>query len=171
MPTVGKSGALSFALLLLVACSSFAQQPVTTFILVRHAEKDMTQSTPDPDLSAEGHARARRLALLFEKTEIAAVYSTPFKRTRQTVEPLAAGKKLTIQQYAVNDEKEVDKIFAAYKGKTVFIGGHSNTVPQLLNYITGDSQYTTFDDLDYGNIIIVSVTELRKPGSVIWLKY
>lgn len=92
MPTVGKSGALSFALLLLVACSSFAQQPVTTFILVRHAEKDMTQSTPDPDLSAEGHARARRLALLFEKTEIAAVYSTPFKRTRQTVEPLAAGK-------------------------------------------------------------------------------
>lgn len=170
MPTLCKP--VAFAIVVLsVLTAAFAQQPVTTFILVRHAEKDMTQSTPDPDLSAEGHARAMRLALLFEKADIAAVFSTPFRRTRQTVEPLAAGKKLVVQQYALHDEKAMDKIFAAYKGKTVLVSGHSNTVPQLLNYITGDSKYTTFDDLDYGNIIIVSITELQQPGNVIWLKY
>lgn len=170
MPTARKPVLLSFVVLLFVF-EVIAQQPVTTFILVRHAEKDMTQSTPDPDLSAEGYARAKRLALLLEKADIAAVYSTPFKRTRQTVEPLASLKKLDILHYASNDEKEMDKIFAACRGKTVLISGHSNTVPQLLNYITGDSKYTTFDDLEYGNIIIVSITELRKPGNVIWLKY
>ncbi len=170
MPTVRKPALLSIIVLLLVL-EALAQQPVTTFILVRHAEKDMTQSTPDPDLSAQGHERAGRLASLFEKTDIAAVYSTAFKRTRQTVEPLASAKKLAVQHYTLNDENEIDKIFIAHRGKTVLVSGHSNTVPRLLNYITGDSKYTTFDDMDYGNIIIVSITELRKPGNVIWLNY
>ncbi|MCX7636995.1 MAG: histidine phosphatase family protein [Cyclobacteriaceae bacterium] len=148
-----------------------AQQPVTTFILVRHAEKDMTQSTNDPDLSAEGRARAMRLAALLEKTEISAVYSTPFKRTRQTVEPVATGKKLMIQSYPVYDETELKKIFTTYKGKTVLLSGHSNTVPRILNFLTGTSLYSDFDDSEYGNILIVSLTELNTPGNVIWLKY
>lgn len=171
MPTVCKPISFYVVVMVLLVSAVHAQQEVTTFILVRHAEKDMTQSTTDPDLSAEGRLRAGRLALLLQNTDVAAVFSTPFKRTRQTVEPLAAGKNLIIQQYAVSEEKEIDKIFAAYKGKIILMCGHSNTIPGIANYLTGQSSYKTFDDADYGNVIIVALTELQKPGSVIWLKY
>jgi hypothetical protein len=47
------------AIFLFLSSAAFSQEElVTTFILVRHAEKDLTQSTNDPDLSAEGKTRA-----------------------------------------------------------------------------------------------------------------
>ncbi len=147
------------------------QQPVTTFIFVRHAEKDMTQSTPDPDLSAEGRNRANRLAALFEKTELAAIFSTSFKRNWQTVEPLALQHQLPVQSYRADEFAEINRIFSTYAGKTVFICGHSNTVPAWVNYLMGTDSYTVFEDDEYGNIIVVSVTAPGKPGTVVWMKY
>lgn len=148
-----------------------AQQPVTTFILVRHAEKDMTLSTPDPDLSPEGRERAKRLAIMFKNTNLSAVLSTPYKRTRQTVEPLAALHGLPVTDYAVGNLQEIDKIFNQHAGKTVFICGHSNTIPALVNYLIGEDRYQVFDDNDYGNIIVVSVTARGKSGNVVWITY
>src|SRR4051812_24667993 len=73
-------------------------QQITTFILVRHAEK-MADAGKDPALSSEGNARTKRLVSLLEKTTIDAIYTTPYKRTRSTVEPLAQAKRLTIREY------------------------------------------------------------------------
>lgn len=149
----------------------YAQQPVTTFILVRHAEKDMTQSTPDPDLSVEGRNRALRLAAMLQHTSIAALFSTPFARTRQTVEPLARHCGLPIQDFQLHAAEELDRIFRQYAGKIVLLCGHSNTVPAWVNYLTGSNHYQVFDDTDYGNIIVVSVTSPGTSGNVIWLRY
>lgn len=156
---------------LLMVQRAGAQQPVTTLILVRHAEKDMTLSTPDPDLSPEGRERAKRLAAMFKNTYLSAVFSTPYRRTRQTVEPLAALNGLPVTDYAAGNLQEIDKIFNQHAGKTVFICGHSNTIPALVNYLIGQDRYQVFDDNDYGNIIVVSVTAPGKPGSVVWITY
>ena len=40
-------------------------RPVTTVILVRHAEKNIEPDNPDPDLSPAGQARALELTRVF----------------------------------------------------------------------------------------------------------
>ncbi|MCU0398759.1 MAG: histidine phosphatase family protein, partial [Cyclobacteriaceae bacterium] len=65
---------LTFCLLIFSALAVHAQESITTFILIRHAEKDLTQSTNDPDLSEEGKMRANRLAQLLAETEVSAIY-------------------------------------------------------------------------------------------------
>jgi len=161
-------------IVLLVATNSFAfaqEKAITTFILIRHAEKDLSQSTNDPDLSAEGKARASRLTEVLKKAEIHSIYSTPFKRTQQTVEPLAAAKNLKVNGYQANKMEEIDNMINQQAGSTILLSGHSNTVPQILNYLIGEEKYKVLDDGDYGNIIIVSITERGKNAKVVWMRY
>lgn len=110
------------------------EETLTTFILVRHAEKEgenkMSSGTKDPKLSAEGVKRAEKLSALLSKTQIDAIYSTPFIRTRSTVEPLARSKSLVVLEYEPNKPEAIDKMVAAYKGKTIVVCGHSNTIPK-----------------------------------------
>lgn len=164
--------AFTFFLLLVISGLAFAQEkPITTFILIRHAEKDLTQSTSDPELSAEGRNRVTRLVDVLKKTDIHAIYSTPFKRTQQTVEPLASAKGLKVMPYQANKMDEIDNMLKLHAGGTVLLSGHSNTVPMIINYLMGEEKYKILDDGDYGNIIIVSVTERGKNAKVIWLRY
>ena len=139
-----------------VCATSFAQ---TTYILIRHAEKETTPVDPkDPMLSKEGEARAQSLVKLLEKQKVDAIYSTNFNRTKNTVKPLADSKGLQVQTY----EKQPD--VANMKG-TIVIVGHSNTIPALANQLLGKEEYKTFDDSDYGNILII------KDKSVVHLRY
>lgn len=160
------------ALLLLRSSAAFSQEElITTFILVRHAEKDLTQSTNDPDLSTEGKVRADRLVEMLKKTEVRAIYSTPFKRTQQTVAPLASSKSLQVVSYLGNNVEEVDNILKQHAGETIVMAGHSNTIPQVVNYLLGEEKYRVMEDGDYGNIIVVSVITKGKNAKVVWLKY
>src|SRR5688572_4009292 len=159
-------------LLVLFTNLLFAQENViTTFILIRHAEKDLTQSTNDPDLSAEGKNRAVKLNELLKKTSIQAIYSTPFKRTQQTVATVAQEKGITVGTYQANKMDEIDAMIKQHAGGTVLLSGHSNTVPVILNYLIGEEKYKVLDDGDYGNVIVVSVTERGKNAKVVWLRY
>src|SRR5882672_9651372 len=65
------------------------RRPVTTVILIRHAEKNIEPNNPDPDLSPAGQTRAQELARMFSATGVNAIYATQYKRTQQTVKPLA----------------------------------------------------------------------------------
>ena len=163
---------LFIILFVAISCIAFAQEKaITTFILIRHAEKDLTQSTNDPDLSAEGKTRAIRLTEVFKKTDIQSIYSTPFKRTQLTVEPLATAKNLKVMTYQANKMEEIDNMIAQHVGGTILLSGHSNTVPQILNYLIGEEKYKNLDDTDYGNIIIVTITERGKNAKITWLRY
>ena len=63
-----------------------------TIILVRHAET--VDASQDPDLSAEGKERAQRLRSIVKNYKPGAIYSTDFKRTRDTVAPMGSGVSL-----------------------------------------------------------------------------
>jgi 2,3-bisphosphoglycerate-dependent phosphoglycerate mutase len=143
-------------------------QPVTTFILVRHAEK-ANDGTKDPALNEAGLIRAQALAKLMQATKVDAIYTTPYKRTRNTVTPLAAAKGFDVLEY--NKIEEMDVILKKYSGGTVIVCGHSNTVPAIANYLIGKDSYLAFDDSEYGNIIIVSLVEKGKNANVVWLNY
>lgn len=145
-------------------------QTITTFILVRHAEK-ASDGADDPDLKPEGFERAGKFAALFKNTSVDAVYSTRYKRTKHTVAPLAQQKGLEVQVYDAVKPEVIDALISKYAGGTVVIGGHSNTIPQIANLLTGKDEYKTFPDADYGNILIISLLERGKTAEVTWLNY
>ncbi|MEJ0055723.1 MAG: phosphoglycerate mutase family protein [Bacteroidota bacterium] len=154
-----------------ISLSAFTQKPVTTIILVRHAEK-ADDSTKDPDLSDAGKQRAESLAKLLAKTKVDAIYSTAFKRTRNTAAPLAQQKGLTIETYNPSKPEEIDAIIQKFSGGTILLVGHSNTTPAIINYLTGrKDEYKTFDDADYGNIVIASFTKRSTDTKLTWLTY
>ncbi|MBS1559112.1 MAG: histidine phosphatase family protein [Bacteroidetes bacterium] len=162
---------IGLCLLMLLSSFAFSQSRLTTFILVRHAEKETSAgSGQDPVLSDEGRRRATRLMDLLLLTPIAAVYATPFQRTHQTVFPLAQAKSITIKEYHPDKMDEINRMWVENEGQTILVCGHSNTIPRLANYLTGTKNYKDFDDLDYSNLIVITVLP-GKPASVTWLKY
>lgn len=160
---------LLLSLFLLATTLSYSQE-TTTFILVRHAEKEV-DGTKDPALTNEGEERAQHLLELFERADITAIYSTNLKRTRMTVDPLAKAKELEIQTYEWKSPKELlNKILEANMGGTVVISGHSNTTPVLANFLLGETKFKQFDDNDYGNLIVITTTKVGT-GKLLYLRY
>lgn len=161
----------SYALIVLVlnlACSS--PESPTTFILIRHAEKG-SDGTDNPELKAEGKERASRLVELLKDTEVAAIYATNFKRTRQTVEPLAEEKNVTIQQYEAFRVEEIEKMLDEHRGETVVICGHTNNIPWTANLLTGTDDLKEYDESQYGILLIVTVVQKGSNSKVLRLNY
>jgi len=160
---------LLFIFLVLILSEGQAQNPVlTTFILVRHAEKE-NDGTKDPDLSADGVERARHLASLLKATSVNAIYSTAYKRTQNTVMPLAEANALTLFSYEPMKAEEIEKILKKHTGGTIVMAGHSNTIPWTANFLTG-SKLENFDESDYSNLLVITITEKGR-GKLTWLKY
>src|SRR5687767_5629493 len=120
-----KKTSVLVSLILFSAITLLAQtNPViTTFILVRHAEK--ATGGDDPDLKPEGHERAKLLASVLKNTSLSAVYSTRYNRTKNTVSPVAKEKGLEVQVYENLKASELDALVTKHSGETILIGGHS----------------------------------------------
>ena len=154
-----------YLLLTILFMNLMHSQEATTIYLIRHAEKAV--ATGDPDLSEGGKARAAQWAEWLGDKNIAAIYSTPYKRTQQTAQPLA---QKTNQQVITYNPSEADlKTMAArHKGQSIVIVGHSNTIPMYVNKLIGENKYTDIDEAEYGNIFIITLEndsishELRK---------
>jgi len=153
----------------LKSCVVAQDQVMTTFILVRHAEK-ANDGTNNPPLSEAGVIRADALADVLNETKIDAIFSTSFLRTTRTVKPLATAKGLSIQPYDPMNPEELDLILQNNRGSTIVFCGHSNTTPAVINHFVGKKQYHDFEDSDYDNLIILTVIE-KGNAKVTWLNF
>ncbi len=130
---------LLFALAL-AACATApsGSDTAATFVVVRHAEK-ASETERDPDLSAAGVERARRLGERFATADLAAIYSTDYRRTRQTVAPAAAarGIETTLYDAKLPARELAARLRAAHGDGTVLVAGHSNTVPEIVAALCG----------------------------------
>jgi broad specificity phosphatase PhoE len=144
-------------------------RPVTTVILVRHAEKNL-QPADDPDLSPDGFARAQEIAREFGGAGINAIYATQYKRTQQTVEPLSRsiGVPITLTD-AKQPEELVTRIQTTLRGQTIFISGHNDTVPAIASALSGEN-FPPIPPSEYDNVFIVTVYRFGK-AKVIRLKF
>ena len=162
-----------FALLAAVvvfAYFSTFKRPVTTVILVRHAEKNIEPNNPDPDLSPAGQARAQELQRVLDSTELNAIYATNFKRTQQTASPVA--NKVGITPTIIDAKKTpdlVNGILNDHRGQTILVVGHSNTVPEIIAALGGGSS-PDIPDNEYDNLFIVTIYKFGK-AKVVKLKY
>jgi broad specificity phosphatase PhoE len=143
--------------------------PVTTVVIVRHAEK--AAAPPDnPPLSTEGQARAQTLARILEGANVRGVYATEFPRTQQTVQPLAERLGLPVTQVNAGDADGLVKhIMSNHRGETVVVAGHSNTVPLIIEKLKG-GQVPAIADTEYDRLFIVNVYRFGK-ARVLQLRY
>lgn len=160
-----------FCLFSVQACSQPqpASKEFTTFVLVRHAEKE-SDGTKDPDLTMDGKKRADALVAVLNETKIDAVYSTAFKRTKNTAAPIAEVKALSVLTYEAFKESVIDSMLVKHRGETVVLVGHSNSIPWTANYLLGEKRFSDFVDSDYNNLLLISVLE-KGTASVIWLNF
>lgn len=157
-------------LVIVVAYLATFRRQVTTVILVRHAEKIIDPNNPDVDLSPAGQLRAQELARIFGDAGITAIYATQYKRTQETVKPLA--DKLGVPVTVVNSKSTADllaKIRTSNSGQTVFVAGHNNTVPEIIHAL-GGPQYPTIPESEYDNLFIVTVYRTGQ-AKVVKMKY
>lgn len=178
---------------------------VTTVVLVRHAEK---QGGPNPVLTPEGRQRAEALVDVVGGAGVAAVYATNLCRTALTAEPLALelGKTVRIQQVtdsgglgecgltapvadlpaSVHDAADLAaEILSTERGKLVVVVGHSNTVPALVEALTGSSlcpgTFTAIDgecripdgapDDEYNHLFVVEIPRLFGVRRIVHASY
>ncbi|WP_339140314.1 SixA phosphatase family protein [Croceitalea sp. MTPC5] len=132
---------------------------VSSFYLIRHAEKDRSDSTNiDPELMQKGLDRAIRWAEVFDDIPLDVIYSTNYERTRMTAAPTSVKKDIDIDYY---DPRELD--FEAFKaenvGLNVLIVGHSNTTPQFVNELLGQEKYGALEDTDNSSLFIVTLVD------------
>ena len=147
---------LGLAATALLSTSASAQEPAekvardapranlqAVVILVRHTEKS-TDDRVDPSLSEEGVARAKELARLVGSNGVTSLLHTEYKRTRDTLAPLAQALSLKSETIGANEmPKLIERLRSAKAREVIAVAGHSNTIPAIA-YALG----VTLPDLD-----------------------
>ena len=139
----------------------------TTIYVVRHAEKEKGSA---PGLTPQGAVRADFYAKFFDKEKIAAVYSTPTRRTIETATPLAKAKGLSVEEYAngLNFDAFAQTLLMKHAGETILMVGHSNTVPLLVNSLSGTEDHTDVPHEEYRRMYQVIVDEEHNADVRMW---
>jgi broad specificity phosphatase PhoE len=138
--------------LLLGACAFIAPiQPASTFYVMRHLHTP--EGTADPDLTSEGQRHAELLANWFGDNPPAAIFVSNTKRAQQTAAPLAARLGLTPRIYDPHDTRFlVTEIMK--EPPPVLIVGHSNTVPDIVQALSGRRTEALTHE-DFGDIWMI----------------
>lgn len=143
------AGLLSFAL-------SLGEEAGRVVILVRHAERAGGMGA-DVGLSEAGRCRAKVLSTMLADSGIKAIYTSEVKRTQQTAEPLA--EKLGIGPQVVPASK-VEEIVAKLRQSppdtASLVVGHSNTVPEIVKRLSGQTVAPIADD-QFDRMFIVTI--------------
>jgi broad specificity phosphatase PhoE len=157
-----------------------APNPVTTVILVRHAEK-ASQEDNSP-LTPAGTERAKELARVLAGLKVDAIYTTQFRRVQDTAAPIATAAGLTpvVRQtgpaYAADLAK---RILTENRGQTVLVVGHTTTTIALLKALgatdsalvtalgTGN---TTMPESQFDNLFVLTEVDGAAP-KVVALRY
>ena len=130
---------------------------VTTFYLIRHAEKDLSNADNiDPELTQKGLGRAMHWAEILDDVSLDAIYSTDYERTSQTAAP-AAVKQDVIVTFHNPMDLDIEQFKIDNLGNDVLVVGHSNTTPDLVNRLIGEEKYLQLDESEYGHLFIVQV--------------
>lgn len=148
----------------------FESQATTTIIFVRHAEQT-SHDEADPSLSEAGRQRVAELTRQLVDADVVAgidaIYSTSYKRSTETAEPLAQRLDLPIGIYdAADTESVLEEILKNHKGKIILVVGHSNTVPVLIANLGASKKVPPIERDEFDNIYIISIPWFGKTKTI-----
>jgi broad specificity phosphatase PhoE len=142
--------------------------PATTILIVRHADR----AGKADSLSEAGMTRARDLSRVALTANVAAIYHSDTRRTRDTVAPLAAALQIQPEEYPAKEGQAlIERILRDHPGKTVIVVGHSNTVPVLVA-AAGGPMIQELNEDEFDGLFIVNVSPCRdRPSTLTQLQY
>lgn len=148
---------------ILTACTATTPSPDATYFLVRHAEK--TKAKIDPALTQAGEKRAHDLAARLKDVKLSRVFSSDYKRTRDTAAPVAAEKKLEVLLY---DPTRLDDFAQEILrlNENILVVGHSNTTPELSVLLGGESGPPIIETTEYDRLYILTRNGKRVSGKI-----
>jgi phosphohistidine phosphatase SixA len=127
--------AMMFALL--TSCAHAAQSSITSaapdIYVMRHLHAG---SGDDASLTTEAATQAQLLPVFFGRDAPRTIYASTLRRAQETAAPLAQGLGLTVKIY---DPRDTPALISAVRQETgtVLIVGHSNTVPEIVEALSG----------------------------------
>jgi 2,3-bisphosphoglycerate-dependent phosphoglycerate mutase len=142
-------------LLYYINTATTAQSESIRIVLLRHSEK-ATDDPKNPSLSERGKNYARSLQELFSETKFDGAFSTPYKRTRNTIQHVADANGLKIEDYQPMSVEGILEKINNEKLRSVIVAAHSNTVTHLVNKLVSTADLKELDESDYGKIFIVN---------------
>lgn len=142
----------SIPAILLTACSH-------TYYVVRHAEKANQEANMSSDvpLSAAGQQRAEALKQELRGKKIVHVFSTNTLRTMATARPTAEYFHVSAQPYGPRPDSAFIAMLKKLKKNTLVVG-HSNTVDDIVNGLTGSKSVAgDLQDSEYNNLFVIKL--------------
>ena len=160
---------LKYTLLLIFSLLAFTSQANDSFTiyLARHAEKQAIKD--DPKLTECGTRRAEQLASMLEKANIKRIYSTAYKRTMATAEPIATQQKLVVQQYSPAKLAPFAQQLLS-KQENALVVGHSNTTPQLAALLS-ELKVADITEKEYRHLYQIQVSNSGKTLTLLTLPF
>jgi broad specificity phosphatase PhoE len=148
------------------AAWTWATAGSTTVIVIRHAEKELNAGA-DPPLTPGGQARAELLSRLLgdsrDPGHIDAIYIAPTLRSRMTAAPLASRLGLTPIMGPAQDARGIAaRLLREQGGGRVLVVARSDTVPEIVEALTGAKKLPPIADDEYGEMYIVSVPRVGR---------
>ena len=142
-----------------------------TIVVVRHAEKD-SSGDPDPGLTEVGRVRAAVLDRVVEDLDVVALISTPLRRTRETLAPVARRTGLEILELSPSGDPVADVVreIGRCPPGVVLVAGHSNTVPGIVAALSGE-EIAPLADEDYDDLFVVVAGSREGRATVAHLHY
>ncbi|MCW8090994.1 phosphoglycerate mutase family protein [Alteromonas sp. ASW11-130] len=111
--------------------------------LTRHYEKQSQHR--DPELTAKGQWRAKQLIKFLEEAGIQKIYSTQYRRTQQSVAPLAERLDIEVETYPANGLAQLAEQIK-HERVNALVVGHSNTTPAIISLLGGKAKAMSEDD-------------------------
>jgi phosphohistidine phosphatase SixA len=148
-------------LALMAQAGAAMDEPVATaqvVILFRHAEAVYPappEAPRDPPLNVMGQARADALARVLSAARIERIFSSDYRRTRETVAPLAAERKVKVELYDPRDLGAIAATVREAPGRCV-VAGHSNTTPELVALLGGDPGPPIDEKTEYDRLYVLT---------------
>jgi phosphohistidine phosphatase SixA len=163
---------LVFVAVLAAAAWLFDARATTVVFVVRHAETE-PGSDPDVSLSLDGRERAARLAKMLAHARpvrgVDAIFASEFRRTHQTVTPLSETLALPVNLVPSATWDDLPRrIKREYRGQYVLVAGAANTVPQIVEGLSGET--VALRDDEYDAMFIVFVPQISK-AKVVRIRY
>lgn len=129
-------------------------QAELVIFLVRHAEKLIGDN---PSLSQQGQQRASVLAGMLADTRLDAIYTTDYRRTRETAQATASQQGLDLTLYDPSQLAAFSQRLSRLTGRYLVVG-HSNTTTELVTLLGGDAQGLIDDKTEFDRLYMLSIT-------------
>ena len=158
---------LFFLSILFLFSACYPAPEITTVILVRHADRPEGIDT----LNAAGLQRAEVLAKTLEGVDIDEIFSCGDNRVNTTLAPTAQKLKLELKPYNHRELEAFSQLIKEeYVGTTILVGGHSNTVPDMIKFFGAIPPVDLIPADEFDHLYILTYTE-NTETNLIQLRY